>query len=283
MTKQTRYPRNFKKTVKLAIAILIGLIGAYSQIPKNSLTKPLNQNLADQNSISIKVIDVIDGDTIKLANGQNLRYIGIDTPETKIKEGQRFVPKPQPFSLEAAQLNKDLVEGKTVRVEFDVTKTDKYNRLLGYCFIGDTFVNAEILRQGLAVTYTYPPNIKYTDILLTAQKEAKDNKRGLWGDYAVISSDQAFQYIDQVRTVKGRVINAHKAKSCIYLNLSSSDKKDFTVVIYNNTLELFSQAGITPTTFYNGKTIEVTGRLRQYKGQPEIIANGPQEIIIARD
>ncbi|MFA5271891.1 MAG: thermonuclease family protein, partial [Candidatus Omnitrophota bacterium] len=121
----------------------------------------------------IKVVRVIDGDTVKLENGESLRYIGLDTPETRIKKGSRFIYAPQPFAIEAKKLNQKLVEDKYVRIEFDVEKKDVYGRLLGYCFVGNTFINAKLIEEGFAVTFTIPPNVKYVDTFIALQRAAR--------------------------------------------------------------------------------------------------------------
>lgn len=228
---------------------------------------------------NIKVIEAVDGDTIRLANGRLVRYIGIDTPEVRIKEGGSFRYQPQPFALDAKQLNKELVEGRSVRIEFDVDHTDKYGRLLGYCFIGDTFVNAKLIEEGYAVLYTIPPNVKYADLLYKMQTQARNQGRGLWGAYEVISHLDAGRYINQIRTVRGRVLNTYKSPKCVFLNFGADYKTDFTLVIFNNSLDAFYQRGIQPENFYRGKTVEATGKIRQYNG-PEIIVNTPYEIEI---
>lgn len=122
-----------------------------------------------------KVVKVIDGDTIALENGEVVRYIGIDTPETV------HPSKPvQCFGKEASEKNKELVEGKMVRLEKDVSERDKYNRLLRYVWIGDIFVNDYLVREGYAYASTYPPDVKYADQFLKAQQEARERKKGLW-------------------------------------------------------------------------------------------------------
>lgn len=118
---------------------------------------------------------VIDGDTILLANSERVRYIGINTPETKHPD------KPiERFGKEASSYNKKLVEKKWVRLEFDIQKRDKYNRLLAYVFTGETFINAELIKEGYGQVYTIPPNVKYSDLFIKLQREAKDRGRGLW-------------------------------------------------------------------------------------------------------
>lgn len=133
-----------------------------------------------------KVSRVIDGDTIEIEGGERVRYIGIDTPETVDPR------KPvQCFGVEASNKNKELVEGKTVRLEKDVTDRDKYNRLLRYVWVGDTFINLELVKQGFAYSYSYPPDIKYQDQIVAAQQEAEKNKNGLWNACPLDASKSA--------------------------------------------------------------------------------------------
>lgn len=115
------------------------------------------------------VAHVVDGDTAELADGRNVRYIGINTPEHD-----------QPFYKEATDLNLRLVEGKEVTLGFDLDTFDQYGRTLAYVFAGDVFVNLEIVRQGYASVYTVPPNVKYDREFLAAQREAREAERGLW-------------------------------------------------------------------------------------------------------
>lgn len=118
---------------------------------------------------------VIDGDTIELSSGEKVRYIGIDTPETKDPR------KPvQCFGKEAYLKNKELVEGKAVKMEKDISERDKYGRLLRYVFVGDLFINDYLVRQGFARVYSYPPDIKYQSQFLEAERQARENNRGLW-------------------------------------------------------------------------------------------------------
>lgn len=123
----------------------------------------------------VKVVRVIDGDTIEIEGGEKVRYIGIDAPETS--DLRKLV---QCFGVEAFRKNKELVEGKMVRLERDVVDRDKYGRLLRYVWLADIFVNLELVRQGFAYSYTYPPNIKNQEQFIKAQQEARETKQGLW-------------------------------------------------------------------------------------------------------
>ena len=83
--------------------------------------------------------------------------------------------------MEAAEANRKLVNGKTVRLEFDVQEFDKYGRTLAYVYLEDgTFVNAWLVKNGYAMVMTVPPNVKYQDLFLKLQREAREQKRGMW-------------------------------------------------------------------------------------------------------
>jgi micrococcal nuclease len=122
----------------------------------------------------VKVVRVIDGDTIEIAGGAHVRYIGMDTPET--------YPKVEFYGPEAKAKNIELVEGKLVTLEKDVSETDKYGRLLRYVYVDGVFVNGELVRLGYAEAVSYPPDTRYQWQLEQLEKEAKAAKRGLWGE-----------------------------------------------------------------------------------------------------
>jgi endonuclease YncB( thermonuclease family) len=129
--------------------------------------------------VEAQVTRVVDGDTIHvLIDGVDyrLRYIGIDTPETK-----HPTLGVQPFGPEASQANSELVEGKTVWLEKDVSETDRYGRLLRYVYVDDLMVNEELLRRGLARVATFPPDVKYVDRFLELQRSAQEGGLGMWG------------------------------------------------------------------------------------------------------
>jgi len=121
---------------------------------------------------------VVDGDTILIeidGKEERIRLIGVDTPETVHPE------KPvEYFGKEASEFTKNMAEGKSVRLEFDLYKRDKYGRLLAYVYLEDgTFLNAEIIKQGYGFAYTRFP-FKYLDDFRQYEKEAREGGRGLW-------------------------------------------------------------------------------------------------------
>ena len=119
-----------------------------------------------------QVTRVIDGDTIIIEGNNRVRYIGIDTPE--------IYPEMEDYGTKAWQANRRLVEDREVRLEKDTSETDKYGRLLRYVYVDDTFVNAELVRLGLARAEAYPPDTRYQDYLEQMETEARQAGRGMW-------------------------------------------------------------------------------------------------------
>jgi micrococcal nuclease len=118
------------------------------------------------------VINVIDGDTIIIEGNYRVRYIGIDTPEIR--------PALEAYGLEAWQANRELVQNRTVRLERDVSETDRYGRLLRYVYVDDVFVNAELVRLGLAEAVAYPPDTRYQDYFEELETTARKAGLGIW-------------------------------------------------------------------------------------------------------
>ena len=124
------------------------------------------------------VVGVIDSNTIEvdiIGMRFKVRYIGIDTPELDDKQ-----PEFCALTQEATRLNRELVDEKTIRLEEDVSRTDNLERLLHYVYVDDTFVNAELVRQGLVWAKVYEPDIKYQDILEAAETETREDKIRIW-------------------------------------------------------------------------------------------------------
>jgi micrococcal nuclease len=126
-----------------------------------------------------RVTRVVDGDTIEVlmaGTTYKVRYIGVDTPETV--DPRRPVGC---YGREASERNHQLVEGNTVELEKDVSETDDFGRLLRYVWVDGEMVNATLVREGYAVAATYPPDVKYQELFLGLQREARDAGLGLWG------------------------------------------------------------------------------------------------------
>lgn len=166
-----------------AITQLLAIIVAILAIGFSSGPLVTNSPKADVNTVFDEsypeVIEVVDGDTIKVSDGSSektVRLIGIDTPETKDPR------KPvQYYGKEASAFTKDLLELRHVNLQKDISDTDRYGRLLRYVYLGDgTLVNEKLLREGYARVSTFPPDVKFADLFVEAERDAREHRRGLW-------------------------------------------------------------------------------------------------------
>ena len=184
---------------KVIVLLLIGLLGLTGYLFSGDLDPrfhskeevkwkiPIGKNYDYTN---ILVIRAVDGDTLVLENNERVRLIGIDTPE--IHESSKLNRDAKRSGQDAAaikqlgnrsfEFTKALVEGKRVKLEFDVERFDRYKRILAYVYLEDgTFLNAKIVEEGYASLLTYPPNVRYADLFLKLYTKARQNRRGLWG------------------------------------------------------------------------------------------------------
>ena len=173
-----------KRKISYLLALAIFLSAFINQLFKSPASKNISGIPTPSASISaelVKVVRAIDGDTIKLETGQTVRYIGIDTPELHHPK-----KKLECFGKEARDKNKELVEGKLVRLEKDISETDKYWRLLRYVYVSTTaspsgeFVNDLLVREGYAYASTFPPDVKFSDHFRILEGDARKNLKGLW-------------------------------------------------------------------------------------------------------
>ncbi len=120
----------------------------------------------------LTVIEVTDGDTLKLSTGQTFRLYGVNAPEVK-----------EPYYAEAKSFTQNLVLNKEISFEQEENyKEDKFGRTLGYVIVSGVNLNIELVRNGLArvVLYEKRAKIKYQDELLSAEKEARERRIGIW-------------------------------------------------------------------------------------------------------
>jgi micrococcal nuclease len=159
----------------LGSAVLVALVGLLVTRPWEDAP----EGDAGPPTARAYVTRAIDGDTIEVRLGDRLedvRYIGVDTPET-VKPDTPV----QCFGERASRFEHRLVEHRWVRLRFGVERRDVYGRLLAYVHLGRRFVNAELVRRGLARTLTIPPNDRRAPLFARLQRRAALAGRGLWG------------------------------------------------------------------------------------------------------
>lgn len=209
------------------------------QVEKKS--KPTHTS-GTTDKVPVTLVRTIDGDTIKVIyDGQehNVRYLLIDTPETNHPRLGK-----QPFGEEAKEKNHALVNSGDLYLEFDVgERLDKYGRLLAYVYVGDTLVQEQLLKEGLArVAYVYPPNTRHLDRFEKAEKIAKDKKIGIWSleDYV---SDNGFN-------ASSKSNSSSEPKQAKQSSNKSKPANSSNEVYYKNCTEA-RNAGVTP--IYKGE------------------------------
>ena len=166
------------KLITIPTKILTDILPLLKNTPHEKKIKDLLENIGKYQTQNIgyfpkkaKVERIVDGDTIVLFSGSIVRYVGITAPENN-----------EPFEKESTEENRKLVEGKTVSLEYDNYKADKFGRILAYVIVDGKNVSIELARKGLAqvVIYQHKKPFIYQDQLLKAQEEAKKNRRGFW-------------------------------------------------------------------------------------------------------
>ncbi|NOU76335.1 hypothetical protein GC098_34120 [Paenibacillus sp. LMG 31458] len=142
-------------------------------------TQPAAAPVAEASKyLMAKVTKVVDGDTVDVLIGdkkETVRFVLVDTPETK--HPSRPV---EPYGPEASKFTTDMLEGKEVKLEKDVSERDKYGRLLMYVWLDDKMVNELLLEKGLARVAIYQPDVKYVDKFREIQKKAQQAGTGIW-------------------------------------------------------------------------------------------------------
>lgn len=250
------------------------------------------------------VTRVYDGDTIEaLVSGRSekIRYIGIDTPEMDDSR-----PAVLEMARDAARANRELVGGRTVRLELDVQERDRYGRLLAYVWLGDTLVNEWLVREGYAAASSFPPNLRHQDRLDAAQRAAERADRRLWdgrlaggalrmqdsgnaqvsgeernarpGDGERINAFEAAAHENRIVTVCDSVASTRFLGSGrrTFLNLARPyPDQPFTAVIPYEVRQKFAEP---PETRYQHGNVCIAGMVTLYEGKPQIVIHDPAQI-----
>lgn len=160
------------------MAVVLALAFSVGCSPSASTTGGPASDPEGAGGAEATVTRVIDGDTIEVVTGgreETVRLIGVDTPESV----HPTVPD-ECFGKRASAFTERSLEGEDVRLEYDAERLDRYGRTLAYVWVGGMF-NEELVRQGYASAYPYPPNTRYADLFEEAERDARDHGRGLWG------------------------------------------------------------------------------------------------------
>ena len=222
------------------------------------------------------VASVTDGDTLRLADGREIRLVGIQAP--KLPLGRTNYPA-WPLGPEAKAALEQLVLKRTLSLYFGGAREDRNGRVLAQLVRDDgLWLQAEMLRKGLARVYTFPDNRTGISALLTAEILARNARRGIWAEsfYVIRNPENLDGLTDTYQLVEGRVRKVSPSKRAIYLNFGEDWHSDFTLKIDIKDLALFVKAGFDPRSL-EGQTLRVRGWLRE-AGGPLIQLTHPEQI-----
>ncbi|SFH83466.1 thermonuclease family protein [Planctomicrobium piriforme] len=174
LTPRYRRPRILPALLLFIVVVLAGARVWEAQRETESVSG--SGTAVENGGRIVQVRRTVDGDTLLLESGERVRLLGVDTPETKIPE-----QPPEPFGQAASDFTAKLVTGQRVRLEFDRERFDQYGRTLAYVYVGDLFLNEELIRQGLSpAQLQYPFRSDMKRRFSQAESAAKEERKGIW-------------------------------------------------------------------------------------------------------
>jgi len=222
------------------------------------------------------VQSIVDGDTVVLEGGKQVRFVGIQAP--KLPLGRKGFKK-WPLADEAKAHLEKIALGKTVTLHFGGAREDRHGRILAHLITEEgLWLQGEMLKNGLARAYTFPDNRAVAPALLAAERDARAKSLGIWSHpfYRRLTPDALGKYQGTFQLIEGKVLDAAKAGQTHYLNFGADWRTDFTIMIDKRALKAFESSNINPLS-YEGKHIRVRGWLKHRNG-PMIEATHPEQI-----
>jgi endonuclease YncB( thermonuclease family) len=226
-------------------------------------------------------VTVIDGDTLALADGREVRLVGIQAP--KLPLGRTGFAA-WPLAEEAKRKLEEVALGLPLDLGFGGRRGDRHGRVLAHLFDAEgRWIQGELLRAGLARVYSFADNRGAIAEMLALEREARAAGRGIWGDpfYAVRDAAAAGDWLGGFELVEGRVHAVGRGGGRTYLNFAEDWRQDFTIALDRRTLELFAEDGLDLDSLA-GKRLRVRGWLKSYNG-PMIEVTHPEQIEVLED
>jgi micrococcal nuclease len=218
----------------------------------------------------IAIKHIIDGDTVITVNNEHIRLIGIDTPEINNRTGDNEIG-----AVAAKNYLRMLLVGvDTIGMILDEEKQDQYGRTLAHLYLTDgTNIQAKLLQTGLAVPFTYPPNLKYTVCYYRVSEQAEKQQQGLWGlsRYQAVNLEELSDNASGYRIINAKVQKIIDSEHSLKLHFN----RDFIVSIGKSDLKFFQTMDINTTL---GNQTQVRGELYQRDGKLWMTIRHPLDI-----
>lgn len=256
------------------ILFVLFVLSAAGGTAQGEISQSLQQRLTMEGQA--RVTDVIDGDTVLLDNGRQVRLVGIQAP--KLPLGRPGFEK-WPLADASKAALEELVLGQTVTMGYGGLQTDRYDRLLAHLFLPDgSWVQGRLLRDGMARVYSFPDNRALVAEMLTREKRARAEQSGIWSVpyYAILDTQASAQHIDRFALIEGRVLETARVRGRTFLNFGADWRTDFTISIAAKDWKRFEADGISHED-YQGRLVRVRGWLRSRNG-PMINVTHPEQI-----
>ncbi|WP_236262464.1 thermonuclease family protein [Caenispirillum salinarum] len=263
----------------VVIALLLAALAVPAAPAAASELERLGPALRDAGTAA--VVEVIDGDTVVLDDGREVRFVGIQAP--KLPLGRPGFEE-WPLAPEARAEVAGMIAGEAVAVRPGATERDRHGRVLAHLFrLRDgLWVQGAMLRRGLARVYTFPDNRLLAEEMLAAEAEARRAVRGIWALdwYAVRDAERLAQrrgpVPDGFFLVRGTVRDVARVRGTTYLNFGPDWRTDFTVSIDSRARRLFEDAGVDLEAL-EGREVLARGWIRSRNG-PMIEATHPEQL-----
>jgi endonuclease YncB( thermonuclease family) len=233
-----------------------------------------------------RVVAVIDGDTVVLDDGRQVRLVGIQTPKLPLG---RIGFETWPLAHEAKAALEALVQGRTVRLGYGGRRIDRHGRALAHLYLGeagqppDGWVQGALLDQGLARVYSFADNRALVADMLARERAARRASRGIWADafYGIRRPEDALGHVGSFQIVEGHVVEASIVRGRAYLNFGEDWRSDFTVTLSPAVRRRFERVGIDPVS-YGGRRVRVRGWIDSFNGAM-IEATHPEQIEVVEE
>jgi endonuclease YncB( thermonuclease family) len=223
-----------------------------------------------------RAVAVVDGDTLVLEDGREVRLVGIQAP--KLPLGRPDF-QAWPLADRAKAALERLTLGRRLKLSFGGRALDRHGRMLAHLHDdAGQWIQGEMLRQGLARVYSFADNRAKVAEMLALERAARASRRGIWSHpyYRVLKASETPKFIGGFQLVEGRVLDASVIKGRVYLNFGTDWRTDFTVSMAPARRRLFEAEGIEVRD-YAGRRVRVRGWLKSYNG-PMIEATHPEQI-----
>lgn len=228
------------------------------------------------------VVEVVDGDTVVLNTGKEVRLVGLQAP--KLPLGRKGF-KIWPLAPEAKTALERIALKRKVRLHYGGRRTDRHRRILAHLEDVKTgrWIQGRMLADGMARVYTFQDNRAVTGPMLKLERRARVDRRGIWRNryYRIRQADTVERDIGSFQLVEGRVRTVATPRNITYLNFGSDWRSDFTVMLRSRTRKALAKAGMAVESL-KGKRLRVRGWVKSRNG-PMIEATHPEQLELLPD